>query len=70
MNLYGKRCYRTGRSLFLTAEENFEEAFEVAKQCDAERERAIKEGTADKLPQLHGIPISVKDLVRNMMRNL
>ena len=47
----------------LSAEENFEEAFIVAEQRDREREEAIRNGTQDSLPPLHGIPISIKDLV-------
>ena len=38
---------------------------EEAKKKDAERQEAIKNGRANELPPLHGIPISVKDLVRD-----
>jgi len=48
----------------LSAEENFEEALAEAEIKDAEREQAIRDGNADMLPPLHGIPISIKDLVR------
>ncbi len=64
VNVFGKRCYTIGRELCLTTEENFEEAFEVAKKCDEERLKALNYGTIDDLNPLHGIPISVKDLVR------
>lgn len=51
------------RRLNLTAEENFAEAMEEAKRCDAERKEAIMNGIQESLPLLHGIPISVKDVV-------
>jgi len=63
VHVFGRRCYTIGRELCLTAEENFEEAIEEAKKKDMEREEALKNGTEHKLPPLHGIPISVKDLV-------
>ena len=36
---------------------------EEAKQKDAEREQAIKEGEVDALPIMHGVPMSVKDII-------
>lgn len=45
----------------MMTEENYEEAFEEAKLRDKERLESIKNGTQDKLPALHGIPISIKD---------
>ena len=47
----------------MTAEENIQEAFELAEIKDRERAEAIKNGTAKDLPPLHGIPISIKDYV-------
>lgn len=35
---------------------------ELARQKDAELQRAIAEGTADTLPALFGLPVGVKDL--------
>jgi Asp-tRNA(Asn)/Glu-tRNA(Gln) amidotransferase A subunit family amidase len=35
-----------------------------AKVKDAQTKEAIQQGTAHLLPPLHGIPISIKDLVR------
>ena len=49
--------------LCLSAEENFEQAFELARKCDKERENARNEGTLEDLPLFHGVPISVKDLI-------
>ena len=63
VNVFGKRCYVIGRALCLTTEECFDEAFIEAELKDKERIEAIKEGKAHLLPPLHGIPISVKDLV-------
>ena len=51
------------RQLSLTAEENFIEAMEEAKRCDAESKEAIRNGTQESLPSSHGIPIFVKDVV-------
>jgi Asp-tRNA(Asn)/Glu-tRNA(Gln) amidotransferase A subunit family amidase len=64
IHVFAKRCYTIGRSLNLTTEENFEEAFILAELRDKERLEAIKNKTTDQLPPLHGIPISVKDLIR------
>ena len=47
----------------MSAEENFEEALAEAEIKDAEREQAIRDGNADMLPLLHGIPISAKEMV-------
>ena len=63
VNLYGKRTFTIGRELNLTTEERFEEALMEARHRDKERDEAIKNGTFNKLPPLHGIPISVKDMV-------
>ncbi|MBN8614349.1 MAG: amidase [Deltaproteobacteria bacterium] len=38
-------------------------AREAAARCDAERREAVKSGTLDALPPLHGLPISVKENV-------
>ena len=34
VNIYGQRCQTIGRVLCLSAEENFEQAFELARKCD------------------------------------
>eukprot|EP00347_Sterkiella_histriomuscorum_P018941 403343571 len=62
VNVFGNRCQTIGRDLCLSAEENFEEAQEIAKICDAQRLEAIQKNEAEKLPPMHGIPISVKEL--------
>ena len=61
VHLFGYRCYTIGRELNLTTEENFYEALEEAEKKDKERREAIRKGTTDQLPYLHGIPISIKD---------
>lgn len=66
VNVFGKRCYTIGRRLNLTAEENFEEAFQQAQERDEERRLAIEKGTATNLPSFHGIPVSIKELVRTL----
>lgn len=61
VNLFGQRCLSIGRQLCLTTEECFEQALELAKQRDQERQQAIALGKADELPLMHGVPMSVKD---------
>lgn len=39
----------------------FEEAIELAKLRDKERQEAIEQGSQDSLPEMHGIPMSFKD---------
>jgi Asp-tRNA(Asn)/Glu-tRNA(Gln) amidotransferase A subunit family amidase len=63
VHVFGYRCYTIGRELCLTAEENIEEALEMAKIKDIELKKARADGTLKKLPFFHGIPISIKDLV-------
>ena len=63
VHVFAQRCYTIGRQLCLSTEENFEEAFTEAAVKDAERQQALRDGIADQLPPLHGIPISIKDLV-------
>ena len=36
----------------------------MAKQKDLETAMAVKNKTTDKLPKFHGIPVSIKDHVR------
>ena len=38
VNVYADRCYRVGRSLCLSAQENFEEALDLAAIKDKERQ--------------------------------
>ena len=40
----------------------FDSAKERARECDRERKAAGENGEDDKLPFLHGIPVSIKDL--------
>ena len=61
VTVFAERCQRIGRRLNLSAEENFQEALELAKKRDQEREEARKNGTLDQLPIMHGVPISIKD---------
>ena len=63
VKVFGERCQRIGRALNLSAEENFTEALELAKERDQEREQSRQEGpeALEQLSQLHGIPFSVKD---------
>jgi len=35
----------------------------MAEICDQERKTALAAGTANELPLMHGIPISVKDII-------
>ena len=61
VSIFASRVVRISRELNLHTDELFEEALAEADQKDAERSIALKEGKQDKLPMLHGIPISVKD---------
>ena len=45
----------------LSTEENFEEALQLAKEKDQEREEAKQSGKI--LSPIHGIPFSVKDFI-------
>lgn len=63
ISLYAGRVRSIGVSHKLVTEENFVEALQLAKKCDTERAEAKKAGTLDKLPPLHGIPVSIKDLI-------
>ena len=62
VHYFGNRVQTLGRELNLTTEELFEDAIKLAGIRDMERKEAIEKGDADKLPFLHGIPISIKDL--------
>ena len=62
VNYFGNRVQTLGRELSLTTEELFEDAMKLAAIRDLERKEAIEKGETDKLPFLHGIPISIKDL--------
>lgn len=65
VNVLGERVYKIGRKLNLTCEENFEEALQMARQRDVEREQARKKGeeALNELSPFHGIPFSVKDII-------
>ncbi|TNV80973.1 hypothetical protein FGO68_gene10665 [Halteria grandinella] len=60
VNVFASRCYKIGRALCLTTEEDFEYGLKEAEIKDKEREEALRNGT--QLPILHGIPVSVKEL--------
>ena len=61
VNVFGDRCQRIGRALNLSAEENFQEALELAKKKDILLEEMKKSGSLADLPPMHGIPFSVKE---------
>lgn len=63
VNVFADRCYRVGRSLCLSAQENFEESLVLAAEKDEERKTAISSGykAVQALPLMHGIPFSIKD---------
>ena len=67
VNVFGKRCYNIGRRLCLSAEEDFDSALVEAAQKDRERWEAIQSRTQGELPVLHGIPVSIKEMVRNSL---
>ena len=62
VHYFGNRVQTLGRELNLTTEELFEDAMKLASIRDMERKEAIEKGETEKLPFLHGIPISIKDL--------
>ena len=64
VNIYGSRCRTLGVSHNLITEENFVEALDLAVQKDKERDTARRQGKLDELPPLHGIPFSVKDMIK------
>ena len=66
VNVFGKRCYTIGRRLCLSAEEDFDSALVEAAEKDRERKEAIQNGTQGEMPVLHGIPVSIKEMVRNI----
>lgn len=47
----------------LSTEECFEPALIMAAEKDRERQEAIAGGKQDELPVMHGVPISVKDML-------
>lgn len=63
VTVYSERCYTIGRRLNLVTEEFYNEALDLARQRDREREEAIRNGTTHELGLLHGIPLSIKDHV-------
>jgi Asp-tRNA(Asn)/Glu-tRNA(Gln) amidotransferase A subunit family amidase len=68
VNVFGKRCYTIGRRLCLSAEEDFDSALVEAAEKDRERREAIHSGTQGELPVLHGIPVSIKEMVRDILK--
>ena len=67
VNVFGKRCYTIGRRLCLSAEEDFDSVLVEAAEKDRERREAIQNGTQGELPVLHGIPVSIKEMVRDLL---
>ena len=63
VNVFGAKCQETGRNLYLTTEENFFKALQMANDKDQERRLAKQSGTQDELPLLHGIPFAVHDQI-------
>lgn len=63
VSVFGERSQRIGRQLNLSTEENFIQALKLAKDRDEERAKAKEDGEEDDLPLMHGIPISIKDLI-------
>lgn len=63
VNVYAKRSYIHGREMNLTTEENFEEALRDAEIKDKEIQHHRQNNTTHLLPKLHGVPISVKEIV-------
>ncbi|OMJ93342.1 hypothetical protein SteCoe_3695 [Stentor coeruleus] len=55
VSTYCQRAHNIGRSYNLTAEENFDQALELAKICDEDLSKGCLRGS------LHGVPFSVKD---------
>mmetsp|Transcript_10485 Transcript_10485/g.7823 ORF Transcript_10485/g.7823 Transcript_10485/m.7823 type:complete len:145 (-) Transcript_10485:441-875(-) len=62
VSLYCERTYNIGRQLNFTTDELFDQALEIARAKDKELEEAKKNGVAEELPELFGIPFSAKDL--------
>jgi Asp-tRNA(Asn)/Glu-tRNA(Gln) amidotransferase A subunit family amidase len=67
VNVFGKRCFTIGRRLCLSAEEDFDSALVEAAEKDRERREAIQNGSQGELPVLHGIPVSIKEMVRDSL---
>lgn len=66
VNVFAERCYRIGRGLQLTTQENFLAALKIAEERDEELRQLKDEGPdaiEEKLGILHGIPFAVKDTI-------
>jgi len=63
--VFCSRALDKGRKHFLVADEMYEEALELAKKADTERETLIADGVdlESSLKPFHGVPISLKDHV-------
>ena len=64
VNVYGERCQSIGRTLNLSAEENFDYAIKLARKRDDERQKAVEDGKEEELPLMHGVPICVQDTIK------
>jgi len=64
VQVFARRCYIIGRENNYTADERFSEAFSEAEIADSKLREYKKQGRLEELPALHGIPISVKEMVR------
>jgi len=62
VKLFAKQIMRVGRKNNYHTEELFQEALDQAEEKDRERRQALREGK--QLPFMHGIPISIKEIVR------
>ena len=63
VTVFAQRSYIIGRRLNLVTEEYYDEAIQMARLKDTEREQAVRNNEVYKLGTFHGIPISVKDHV-------
>ncbi|CDW81226.1 amidase family protein [Stylonychia lemnae] len=70
VTVFAKRCHRIGRKLNLVTEEYYDEALLTAQDKDRERELAVRNGRANELGLLHGIPVSIKDHVNEQGRHV
>ena len=68
VKLFAKQIMKVGRKQNYHTEELFREALDQAEAKDRERRQALREGK--ELPFLHGIPISVKEIVRLMISHI
>jgi len=61
MQIYCQRGLLAAEKLNVTAAEMFADAMAEARKADEEYKRLRGKGELDKLPPLHGVPVSIKD---------